>query len=340
LVFVSFLPWLRQFLGQLKSVGQSYWIPDMTACSIPSTLWTILLGFANDVNKASTQRWLIVVTLFTIFFLWRFVKKTDQFEKWLVLLAIVMPFAGAVLFYLKSISCAHTGVSGSLVCHGRSVYMDRYFLYAAVFYSMAFAVWLAEIKHKTWATGLLVIYAIINLLAIRNYWNDLNLAAKPGMNGAAKFLSSVATPGQHIFLGTSFEFFNFKYYWTHKWKWNSKSFGSVLDNVLPPAAFDHDNNVGYGFVNSIRPLLYTGGRSNVSQMSSVEGSALLSNADLAPTFTQYAHTGDTEWVVWTQAFGSSKPDLPGNWSQISETEYSDVRPYVGTTIYVDEYMVN
>lgn len=310
LVLLAFVPWLKQFLGQLKSVNGGYWIPDMSWWSIPSTLWTILLGFANDTTKSSTQMWLVVVTLFTIFFLWRFIRRTDQFEKWLVLLAIVMPFIGSVLFYLKSISCAHTGINQSLVCHGRSVYEDRYFLFVAVFYSMAFAAWLAEIKNKTVGAILFVIYLLLNIAAIKNYWSGLDLGNKPGMNGAAKYLQAMVEPDQHVFLGTSFEFFNYKYY--------------ELTYYPTPTA----------------PLLFTDKRSQVSQMSSVEGSAMLTDADLAPTFAQYAHPGDTEWVIWTYAFGSNHPDVPGNWSKVDEKEFPDVRPYVGTSIYVDEYKVN
>ncbi len=308
LVAVCFLPWLKQFLGQLHSVGQSYWIPDMTWWSIPSTLWSILIGFANDTTKSSTQLWLVIITLFTIYFLWRFIKRTDQFEKWLVILAIILPFVGSVLFYLKSVSCSHTG--GALVCHGRSVYEDRYFLFAAIFYSMAFAAWLAELRLKWIAAALFVVYCLVNLSAIWNYWSGLDLAHKPGMNGAAKYLSANVEPGQNVFLGTSFEFFNYKYY----------------------------QSTYYPIPNP--PLLYTGGRSDVSQMSSVEGLALLSNSDLAATFTEGVHSGDTEWVVWTYAFGSSKPELPKNWVQLDEKEFPDVRPYVGTSIYVTEYRVN
>ncbi|MDR3642917.1 MAG: glycosyltransferase family 39 protein [Candidatus Doudnabacteria bacterium] len=310
LVVVGFLPWLRQFLGQLRSVGGSYWIPDMTWWSIPSTLWTILLGFANDTTKSSTQLWLVILTLFSGYFFWRFVKKTDQFEKWLVILAVVMPFVGSVLFYLKSISCGHTGVNGSLVCHGRSLYQDRYFLFAAVFYTIAFSAFLSELKNRVWARVLLAGYILLNLVAIKNYWAELNLSAKPGMNGAARYLGTNVEPGQRVFLGTSFEFFNYKYY------------EQTYYHVPTP------------------PLLYTGGRADVSKMSSVEGSALLSNSDLAPSYAQYAHSGDTEWVVWTYAFGGNPPDVPGTWNKISEKTFDDVRPYLGTTIYVDEYKVN
>ncbi len=210
LSLVAFLPWFKIFLSQLKSVGQSYWIPDMTWWSIPSTLWSILLGFADDTTKTSTQVLLIIVTLFTIFFLWQFIRKTQKFEKWLIVLAIILPFVGSVGFYLKSLACAHT--AQGLQCHGTSVYEDRYFLFAAVFYSFALAAWLAEIRIKWIGTGLFVIYVLTNLVAFANYWKSLDIATKPGMNGTAKYLAANVEPGQHVFLGTSFEFFNYKYY--------------------------------------------------------------------------------------------------------------------------------
>lgn len=294
LIGLCFVPWLKTFLWQLKSVSGSYWIPPMTWWSIPSTLWSILVGFANDTSKSSTQVLLVLLSIFTIYFLYKFVRKTEQSEKWLVVLAIAMPFIGSVLFYLKS----------------RSVYQDRYFLYAAIFYSMAFACWLSQIKKRWISVTLLVLYVLLNALAIKNYWDGLDLPHHPGMAGAAKYLGANVEPNQLVFLGTSFEFFNYKYY----------------------------QSTYYPTANS--PLLYTGGRSDISQMSSVEGLALLSNQDLAPTFTNNVHPGDTEWIIWTQAFGSSKPSLPSNWVQINEKAFPDVRPYVGTVIYVSEYRVN
>jgi len=304
LVLIFFLPWLKVFLSQLASVKSSYWIPDMTVWSIPSTVWAMLLGFNHDVNNVNTQKWLIVFCLFTLFFLWRFVRKIDSKEKWLVILAIVMPFVGSVLFYLKSIQCSQG------VCHGRSVYMDRYFLYAAMFYTIAFASWLSTIKFKKLGIALLVVYCLVNLAAVYNYWSDLNISQKPGMNGAAKYLGANVEPGQYVFLGTSFEFFNYKYY--------------EQTYYYTPSS----------------PLLYTGGRSDVSQISPVEGSALLSNSDLAATYEQFVKPQSIQWVIWTEAFGSHKPEMPKNWTQIDEKSFPDVRPYNGTNIYVTEYRVN
>ena len=310
LVGICFVPWLKVFLSQLKSVSGSYWIPDMNIWSISSTLWSIFLGFANDTNNPTTQKLLVLVTLFTIFFFWRFVRKTDQKEKWLVVLAFVMPFVGSVLFYLKSIHCGNTGANGAFECHGRSVYMDRYFLYAGIFYSLGFAAWLSQIKTKTIGIVMVTVYCLVNLIAINNYWTKLNIKQKPGMHGAAKYLGANVEPGQHVFLGTSFEFFNYKYY----------------QQIYYPTP--------------LPPLLYTGGRSDVSQMSAVEGSALLANSDLSATFEQFAQPGSTEWVIWTEAFGSHKPEVPKNWVQIGEKAFADVRPYNGTVIYVSEFRVN
>ncbi|MCX6796924.1 MAG: hypothetical protein NTX98_00395, partial [Candidatus Doudnabacteria bacterium] len=70
------------------------------------------------------------------------------------------------------------------------------------------------------------------------------------------------------------------------------------------------------------------------------GTAILTNQDLLPEFSQDVKNGDTVWLVWTNGFGSNKPGTPKNWTQIDEKAYAEVRPYVGTYVYVTEYRVN
>jgi uncharacterized membrane protein len=298
----SFLPWLKTFLFQYKQVSAGYWIPKMDIWSIPATFWDMLLGTARDTAKSSTDIWLVVVTLFTILFFIRFLRKTESFHKWLVVLAVAAPFAGSLLFAVL----AH--LNGSQT----SVFLDRYFLFASVFYSIALAVWLKEVRPYKVAVFLLAAYAAFNLWTFVYYWQGLNIAQKPGMAGAAKFLSTNVEPGQHVFLGTSYEFFNYKYY----------------------------DFTYYPLPTGVRPLLFTGGRSRADQMSHVEGVALLTDEDLAANFADAVKSGDTAWLLWTYAFGSSKPELPANWVQVDEKEYPDVRPYAGTSIFVTEYKVN
>lgn len=305
-IFVSFLPWLKTFLFQYKQVQAGYWIEKMNIWSIPSTFWDMILGFSRDVNKSSTQFYLVMVLLFSIFLLFRFLRKTQGFAKWLVFLAILAPFGGSILFAILA------RMKGS----NSSVYLDRYFLFASVYYSVALSVWMKEIKIKWLSLTLFIVYCVLNLSAYFHYWSELNVPAKPGMSAAAQYLESNVEPKHHVFVGTSYEFFNYKYY-------------ATTISKIPT-----------------RPLLFTGGRAKASQLSHVEGVALLEDADLVPNFSLVVKPQDTVWLIWTYAFGSNKPDVPLNWQKIGETnldytkEYPDVRPYAGATIYITKYIVN
>ncbi|MBI5530142.1 MAG: glycosyltransferase family 39 protein [Candidatus Doudnabacteria bacterium] len=300
LIVISFLPWLKTFLFQYRQVQDGYWISKMNVWSIPSTFWDMLLGFERDINKSNTQILLVLVTLFSLFMLYRFIRKTESFAKWLAVLAIAAPFGGAILF----------AVLAKLKGSDSSVYLDRYFLFGSLFYSVALAVWLKEIKVKWLSVSLFLVYCILNLTAYAHYWKQLDVAGKPGMAAAARFLATNVEPKHHVFVGTSYEFFNYKYY------------GTVLDPI------------------PTRPLLFTGGRVHANQLSHVEGVALLTDADLVPDFKAAVNREDTVWLVWTYAFGSNKPETPANWVKIDEKGYQDVRPYPGTMIYITEYKVN
>ncbi|MCL5667213.1 MAG: glycosyltransferase family 39 protein [Patescibacteria group bacterium] len=300
-IAVSFLPWLRTFLFQYRQVGAGYWIPPINAWSIPATLWDMLLAFGRDTSKGSTRILLAIITLFSIYLFYRFLKKTESFHRWLVALAVIAPFGGAILF----------AVLARLKGSSSSVYMDRYFLFASMFYSIALAVWFKEIKVKKLAVSLFTAYALVNLFAFYQYWGGLDITARPGMAAAAKFIGTNAEPAtHHIFVGTSYEYFNYEYY---------------EQTYFPTPE---------------KPLLYTGGRADISQISHVEGVALLANTNLVPNFAQAVKPGDTVWLLWTNGFGSSKPEVPGNWVQVDEKGFADVRPWVGTWIVVTEYKVN
>ncbi|HYV33735.1 MAG TPA: hypothetical protein VE973_02710 [Candidatus Limnocylindria bacterium] len=300
LIFISFLPWLKTFLFQYRQVQAGYWISTMDRWSIPATFWDMLLSFSRDTSKYSTQLWLVIIFIFSLWMLYAFVKKTESSHKWLVVLAIAAPFGGAILFALLA------KLKGS----SSSVYLDRYFLFASIYFSIALAVWLKEIKIKWLSVSLLIIYILLNLIAYYSYWHDLNVGARPGMAGAAKFLQANVEPKQHVFVGTTFEFFNYKYYWET------------------------------GFSTPVRPTVFTGGRSHANQMSHVDGVAMFTDEDLTADFKMAAHSQDTVWLVWTEAFGSHKPEIPLNWVQVDQKAYPDVRPNKWTVIYVTEYKVN
>jgi uncharacterized membrane protein len=316
IIVLSFLPWLKTFLFQYHQVQQSYWIPPLNVWSIPSTFWDMMLGFARDTTKTTTQFLLAIVIVASVGIFYRLSKKTDAFHKWLVVLAVVAPFCGSLLFALLA------RLKGS----NSSVYLDRYFLFASVFFSIAMALWIKEISIRWLSASVLVIYCILNISAYAHYWNDLNVTTKPGMAKATHDLSGEIMPQDKLFVGSSFMFLNFKYYWTKY--------------TYPGPDGPYDQDTFYTFLNHVRPRLYTGGVSKASDISHFAGSALLSDADLLPNFKDGAHAGDTVWVVWTNGFGASKPEVPTNWVQLDEKGYAEVRPYVGTWVIVTEYKVN
>jgi uncharacterized membrane protein len=305
-IVILFLPWLKQFIFQYKQVQAGYWIPPMDIWSVPGTLWTMLLGIGHNNSNSFTLKILVVVFLFCVFFFWQFLRKTQYFEKWLVLLATIAPFGGALLFLLLA----------SLKGSSSSVYEERYFLFSSTFFIIALAAWLSEIRLKWLATSLFVVYCAFNLYGFFHYWQGLDISTKPGMRGAAEYLwrNVENSTSNHVFVASNFEFFNYKYY----------------------------DFTYYPLPAKITPLLFTDKQSEVSQISHIGGVALLSNSDLLPNFAAAVHPGDTVWLLWTDAFGGTAkgPQVPLNWTSVDKTQYPDVRPWVGTNIYVDEFKVN
>ena len=299
LIGLAYLPWLKVFLFQYRQVGAGYWIPPMDRWSVPSVLYTLLLGFSHDTNQPSVQKVLILVTLATLVVLWLFMKKTQVFAKWLVLLAIVAPFLGSLLFL----------VLAKLKGSNSSVFLVRYFLFSSAFLSVVVAGWLANLKQKKVAAILLAIYLFLNFWAFAKYWSNLQIASRPGFNSASKYLKANIQPADKLYAGSSFIFFNLKYY--------------VSQTQI-----------------SQRPLLFTGGTVEASSLPHFAGTAILTNQDLLPDFSRDVHPGQIVWLVWTSGFGSNKPGIPKNWAQLSEKEYPEVRPYLGASTFVSQYVVN
>jgi uncharacterized membrane protein len=299
---LAYLPWLKTFLFQYRQVGAGYWIPPMDTWSVPSTLWTLIIGFGHDVNNPTTQKWLVVITLITLFIVFRFLKKTQGTEKWLVLLTTLAPFGGSLLFLILA------KLKGS----ESSVYLVRYFLFTSSFLSVIIAVWLTQIKWKSVSKILLLGLCLVNLTAFFSYWQDINVKTRPGMNAAAKMLQVNVEPHHKLYVGSSFMFFNLKYYLTQY----------PLSNP------------------EIRPLLFSGGNRDIKNLPHFAGTAILTNQDLLPDFKEATKTGDTVWLLWTNGFGGSKPETPKNWTQVEEKSYPEVRLYLGTNVYINEYKVN
>ena len=120
LVLISYIPWLRTFYFQFHQVQENYWIPKISKWSIPLTNWRMLAGAGADAAKHTTQIMLVLGVLFSLYMLYRVIREHISVYKNFVLLGLFVPFIGALLLSLK-----------------QSIYLDRYFLFAGLFYTIA-----------------------------------------------------------------------------------------------------------------------------------------------------------------------------------------------------------
>lgn len=287
---VLFIPWLKIFLFQYKQVGAGYWIPPMDVWSIPSTLYDLIfhIGAAHKIILFAT-------TLLVLIVIWQVWKKYSQDERIVVLLSFLAPFGGAILF----------AILAKIQGQNSSVYLVRYFLFASPFLLIIFALWFHRFKIIGLKRLLLVTLVLLNIFATYYYWHQLQVNNKPGMAALGQFLDANVLPQQKIYVASSFEFFNYKYY-----------------NHTP-----------------VRPLLYTNGN-RTHDLPHYAGTAILTDEDLVLNFTDSTTSGDTIWLIWTNGFGGAKPNVPTNWTQIDEKGFAEVRPYVGTWVVVTEYKIN
>jgi hypothetical protein len=132
------------------------------------------------------------------------------------------------------------------------------------------------------------------------HWRSLDPKDKPGMRAVANSIQSTAHPADKIYIGSNFVFFSFRYY----------------------------NQTG------IQPRLISKDPKDL---------ALLNPEDLISNDTIFNHPevkkNDIVWLVWTTAFGLSKPNVPGSWQKMDEKEFGDTPEFKGNII-VTQYRIN
>lgn len=299
LVIFLFLPWVKTFIYQFAEVQSNFWIGKPDRWSIPHVLWTMLSGAEVDTSRLAMEILVVIGVLFTIGILAWIAKQNKGLEheqpKWMVISGLVVPFVLAIILSFK-----------------QSIFLERYFIFAALFYTMAITVWIWTFRSKTVRAVLCMI--IFTVLCWGNYINTKNVDAenKPGMAAAAGFVNGHAESTDAVIVDSPYEYFNFSYY-------------------------NHTGSM---------PLLYTNGMP-YEKLPRYSGTAILNSNQVSPKFNDrnFYPSGKIVWLIWTNAYngyGPTDPNVPSNWNLGPEGKHSweDVQPYAGTTIYVAEYIVN
>ncbi len=286
---ILYLPWVPQFLIQIKRVDQAFWITPPDRWSIPATIFK--MAFGGQGNDHTT---LVFATLAAIIIIFFFFKETKPPIKWLIILSIAVPFVLAVAMTIK-----------------QAIYQDRYFVFTSLFFIILVASSMFLLPKYTTRRAATAIFTIISLILFFKNWSNLevknlifnrSINFKPGMAAASTFINDNARESDQIYVGSSFVYFTFKYY-----------------NHTP-----------------IKPLLYSPG--SLESIPHFSGTALLENNDLITDF-KLTNENSTVWLLWTTGFGGSKPNVPGNWSIITEKEYADTPGFKGN-IMITQYHVN
>ncbi len=285
LSIVLFAPWIPTLLTQISRVEKSYWIPTPDRWSVPSTIWKMLFG-----GQGNDHLTLAVITLITLVIFYFFFTKSAPANRWIVLLSLTVPFIGAVLLSFK-----------------QAIYLDRYFVFASLFFSILIAAVIYLVPKFSTRKLLSWVFVIFSLLMFFKNWQDLGSGDKPGMLPASKFINDNAFERDHIYVGSSFIYFTFRYY-----------------NQTP-----------------IAPKLISDGP--LESIPHFSGTAILNPDDLILTDTIFNHPevkkDDRVWLLWTTGFGGSKPNVPGTWQKIDEKTYADTPGFKGDII-VTEYHVS
>ncbi|OGZ52543.1 MAG: hypothetical protein A3B25_01420 [Candidatus Ryanbacteria bacterium RIFCSPLOWO2_01_FULL_48_26] len=280
LSLLLYLPWIPTLLRQIKRVEAAYWIPPMDRWSAPGTVWKMMFG-----GQGIGRIYLAIATLVSILLILYFIKKVRSFTKWYILFGLLVPIAAAVTVSLRT-----------------NLYLDRYFVFASLFFSILVIISFSKIPNRALRWFLIIALIGGSLFAFFKNWTDLNIENKPGMSAVSAYINQNAKAPDQIYVGSSFIFFTLKYY----------------------------NETG------IKPLLISSG--SLETIPHFSGTALLTNSDLISDISK-AQKNSTIWLLWTTGFGGSKPQVPANWKQLSEVSYEDAPGFKGR-IVVTKFVVH
>jgi len=281
LSLLIFAPWIPTLLVQIKRVEKAYWIPAPDRWSIPGTIWKMTFG-----GQGNDHITLLIATLAAVGLLIYFWRETKPPVRWFIIFGVAIPFAASLLLSFK-----------------QAIYLDRYFVFASLYFTILIAATLYLVPKYTTRRTLTIVFAIVSMALFFKNWKDLGqIDQKPGVSAASAVINADAQPNDKIYVGSSFVYFTFRYY-----------------NQTP-----------------IHPLLYSSGP--LESIPHFSGTALLNNDDLILDFSQ-AKKNDTVWLLWTTGFGGTKPNVPGKWQKIDEQKFGDTPGFKGD-IYVTKYRIN
>lgn len=286
-----YAPWLPTFFRQNQQVQQAFWIPALERWSLPETVYRM---FFPTTQALSHTGWGGVVTLLPLLGMIAILalviltslahsrrRAAAADAAWLVVACAVLPFALSLLVSLT----------------GRSLYQDRYFVFAHVFLLIAIAAVVGQLSWPRLRLSVTTLLLAVFLLAYVRYWQQLDILSHPGVHVATATVYSQVAPGEAVVVNSSFIYFSVYHYAQEEF-------------------------------HAASPLLYDPS----GQLVHFSGGPIITGSDVIgpDIFTKSDVKGI--WMVDTTGFGSSLLPLPANWKVASQSTYSEVFGYQGDII--------
>lgn len=191
---IMFLPWLPVAYAQFKRVQAAFWIPNATIVTLPNTMLQFISYDSHDGWTAAFKVVLGLAFLLAIFAAALTLKKRRAETGLLAAYALLGPTAVFLLSF------------------ARPIYVDRYFVFAAVaFYCLlGLIIACAWPLNKRPRAQLVLSAGLIGLFAlgIRNVYTQANHK----MRDVAAIVNARFEPGDGLLSGELYTFFDFSYY--------------------------------------------------------------------------------------------------------------------------------
>lgn len=191
-----FLPWVPTAMAQLKRVQASFWIPPSNAETLPNTLMQFTVY--NNLSELGSAMKLVIALGFLALTAGLMVYAKKQRSATFLLTAYAL--AGPVLVVAVSILLS------------RPIYVDRYFVFAAVgLYALLAAILIHGwpfAKQKTLAAISIAALTVLFMIGNLNVYKS----SDHQMRKIGDVINSQYTPGDEVVSGELYSFFDYSYY--------------------------------------------------------------------------------------------------------------------------------
>jgi mannosyltransferase len=189
-----FLPWLPVVLQQFGRVQSGFWISPVNQYTLPNTVWHWLLYTSTNFYDWWWQLGLLMV-LTALVVTAIMVDKTHR--KSLILLALATAFTPLMIFVISKLA--------------QPVYIDRYFVYAAMAFYPVLAV-LLYTKPLHYLHRLRIPIIILALLIFGRGIRNVYRQSDHQMRSIGHHVSQQIAPGDELVAGELYVYLDFTYY--------------------------------------------------------------------------------------------------------------------------------